>query len=161
MELGSSDVASRTRKARHDAGGHGIADDGDHHRHGLGGLLGRMCPRRAAGDQYVDLEFGQLRAHRRQTVVLTFRPPVLDHEVLAFLVAEGAKSFTESGMSRLLGRVDADEPDAMDLPGWLRRSGERRGERPSQRGQHEAAAVHAGMVRARGRLLMRQSVLGS
>src|SRR5215470_13467696 len=39
-------------------------------------------------------------------------------------------------------------PNPIDLPCWLRLGGQRRGERPSQRGQQEAATIHHSITRS-------------
>ena len=55
-----------------------------------------------------------------------------------------------------------EEADPLYLPRLLRPRGERRGEGTSQRGQQEAAAVHAGMVgQARSGVNVEAASLGS
>ena len=84
--------------------------------------LGSQCPGRAAGDEHIDLEMDQFVAQRRQAVVLPFGPPVLDEKVFPLLVAEGAQSLAQGGMSGALRHVDANEPDPVHLPRLLRPS---------------------------------------
>jgi hypothetical protein len=70
---------------------------------------------------------------------------MLDHDVLAFDVAQLAQPLPEFFVEER--RHVAQEPDPGDLPGlFLGRGAERCGDGRGQRGEQEAAAVHAGML---------------
>src|SRR4029453_16020203 len=66
----------------------------------------------------------------------------LDRDGAAFEVSEIAEGLSHFLGKRISGNVGKENADAMHLRRPLGLSGERRGERSSQRGQQEAAAVH-------------------
>ena len=98
-------------------------------------------------DDKIDVESYQFRNESGKTRGFACSPPVLDAEVLTFNVAAIAQSLAECvGRGSVLGGSHrAEDPDARSLRRLSRRC-ERRGKRTSQRGQQEAAAVHAGTV---------------
>ena len=79
----------------------------------------------------VDLEPDQLGRESGEPLVLSLRPSVLDHDVLALDVAELAQPSPER-LDEMLGRHGRgrghEEADPIDLPRLLRLGGERRGE---------------------------------
>jgi len=68
--------------------------------------------------------------------------PRLDHDVFALDVTKLAESLLKSLKQSRRWRIRRQNTDPVHLPRLLRPSAERRGERTSQRGQQEAAAVH-------------------
>jgi hypothetical protein len=89
------------------------------------------------------------KRRRRGSFGLAFHGPKVEDEVRSLHVAPVAHLGAKRGVEEVRWvALDAgergygDEPDAVDLPHCLRVGDERRGERPDQRGQQEAAAVH-------------------
>src|SRR5262249_36864025 len=115
-------------------------DDGD----GRGRLLGRPDTGARMRHEHGRVEPDQLGGERRKTLVTARRPAIFDRDGLSFLVPKITKPLTEGLEVRRVvfrGR-EAKEPDPVHLRRLLPLGRERRGERPNQRGQQEAAAVH-------------------
>ena len=142
------DVPARAREARDEPGANRIAngnhDDGDR----LGGVLGRRHSLRPPRYDEVHLEPDQLGRQVGQPVDPTLRISIVDDNILALNPPELAQPLPERvEQVRPIGRGrQAKKTYPRHLPRLLRLGGERRGEGTGQRGQQEAAAVHAGTV---------------
>jgi hypothetical protein len=145
------DIAAGSREALHEPFARGI--DADRHSDGDGSGYCLGCPRqlRTAGHDHVRFEANQLGDDVVESLVPTLGRPALQDEILAFYIAEGPQALHQRspawadrlGPSHLRNRLGGgDEADVVNLPRLLCLGGERCGERPSQRGQQEAAAVH-------------------
>ena len=135
-------------EAQNDPGGDRIAhrryNDGDRSRAPFcrknGGCAGRH------DDD--DLELDRLSYQRREAVVVAFGPAVVDHNIPALDVVEIAQAVAQGrdklGLQRCRGIAQVGV--AIHASRLLRPSGARRSKGTGQRGQQEAATVHAGMV---------------
>ena len=99
-----------------------ISDCRDDDRDRWRRLLGRKGAGRRVGHDDINIEPRQFRRQRRQPVILALGPAELDHNILAFDVAEvaqpGAKGSNARGMP---GRGDKTQiPDTGDLRPLLR-----------------------------------------
>jgi len=96
------------------------------------------------GHDDVDIKPNQFRRQGRQLVIPSLGPAELDHNILAFGVAEVAQPLTECRSVRLSRgcrfRREQDT-DARHSPGRLRLSGERRGEEAASKGADEGSPV--------------------
>jgi len=119
-------------------------DDRDRRRR----LLGRQARRRAFGNQDIHLETDQLDPKVGEAIYPAPCIAALDAEVPTLDVLQLAQPLSERAVwvERNATAAVAQEPYPVDLPSLLRVGGERRGEGTGQRGQQEAAAVHAGTV---------------
>jgi len=100
-------------------------------------------------EDHIDAKMNELCRQSGQPVVALLRPPVLDNHILAFNVTGFAKPFAEcldqiGTVKRRTGTQPTYARQRSARP--LRLGGERRGDGTSQRGQQEAASIHAGMV---------------
>ena len=140
------EVAAWSGKADDEAAGHGIRleiESNDRDR--LRRIRGRPDRRRTDRDDHVDLETDRLGRILVEPILVTAGESVLDEYVLARNVAELPEGLPEYPLL-LLGSPGVQLDNAKGFR-RLRLGRDRRGEGPSQRGQEEAAAVHAGMVR--------------
>src|SRR5262249_8916397 len=64
-------------------------------RNGQGGRLCRKCRWRGGSSNHRYLTLNQISCHCRQPIIVTLRPAVLDHNVLAVHVASFLQTFKE------------------------------------------------------------------
>jgi hypothetical protein len=123
------------------------AMDTEYDGNDAGDLLGGQSRDRARSEDNVGLA-RELCCQRGEPLDPALGRSVVDHEIAAFDIPEVTQSVNES-FSRIGGRdrvvpEQVADPNAPDRRLGL--DGERHGDSPSQRGQQEAAAVHAGMM---------------
>jgi len=105
----------------------------------------RVCD----GKDHVDLGSDQFRGKSRQQIDPSIRVPPFVKNVLALYPAKLPHGNVEEVARHFFGRGSlawAQDTDARHLARLLRADSERGAERTGQRGQQEAAAVHAGKV---------------
>ena len=120
-----------------------VADD----RKGHGCLPRASYSVRVRGVDHLNADASELGSQFAEPL-LSVRMPELDDEVLALDVPELPQLADECRHAdwQHFSSGTRQKSHARHLPLMLCCGGERRGEGPSQRGQQEAAAVHAGMV---------------
>jgi hypothetical protein len=98
------------------------------------------------GDHQIDVLAHEGQCGRPRCLLVGL-VPVVEVDVLALLVTQPLEALPQRReRGRIVVEADVEEPDPPHLPHLLRLGVERRGEGTGQRGQQEAAAVHAGMV---------------
>jgi hypothetical protein len=84
-------LAPRTVQAGHEPSFDGIDHRGHDNRNVRRSLLGRSCAGRTMGDE-IDVALHQFSCEPRETVVSAVGPAILNHDVLALLISELAKT---------------------------------------------------------------------
>jgi hypothetical protein len=97
-------------EAQLDGIGAGAEDNGNCRGRRLGREYGRSA---SARDDHAHLPVDQIGRQCRQSVVLTFRPAVFDHDVLAFDIVRFLQTLVERRdlLAQLSGRCGIEEPD--------------------------------------------------
>lgn len=106
-------------------------------------LRGQSAESATAGHNDVHIERYELGRQSGKSLGIALGVPVFDLEVAALDVAEITKLLEKSLQARIARRdFDFQVPDAHDLLGLLRSSGERRGEEGAGRSQEERPSSH-------------------
>jgi hypothetical protein len=138
------DVPAGMAERRNDARSYGIADRGHDQGHRSCRLLDGESGGCPGGHDHRDLQGEQLRNQGREAIILSVRPPILDHDVSALDVPVVAQPLAE--LPDEIGleghRGVSEEPDPVHVPRLLGRGGDRRREEARAHGLQEAAAIH-------------------
>jgi hypothetical protein len=106
-------------------------------------LLGGECVECASDHDDINLERNEFGHVSGEPLELPLVTSVFDHDVAALDVAEITQSLAEGlALAGASGPAGPQVAYSSDLPRLLRLGEERPGERASQRGQQEEAAVH-------------------
>jgi hypothetical protein len=142
------DIPARPREALDNTAPEDIAHRHDDHGRRGGRALCHVRPGGADNDEHVHVRPQQVGDLVAVALRLSLRPAVLDDDVLPLDIAQLPEARPESVevLPVLSRRVDKDDSYSGNLPRPLRPSGQRPSEATGQRGQQEAAAVHAGTV---------------
>jgi hypothetical protein len=142
----AGDVSARPGKAGHhlrrDGVDRGDEHDGDRAR-GPPGCHGRRRPGR---EKHVHLATDELRGGDRE-LIGCLREAVFDDDVLSLDLPEVAQPLSKAVDERLGGRTVAQEAQAPHSPRLLCLGDGSRSQQAAQRGEQEAATLHAGTVR--------------
>ena len=123
----ASDVPTRSREARDEAGADRVLRQHEHDRDNRRRLLCRDGSCGPPRNDDIDLEPDELGRNLAKPLAASLRPAIFNRDATSFDPTEFAQSLHKSGGQWALGRrcSRAQEPDARQLPRLLRARGER------------------------------------
>ena len=115
----AGEIAARSRETYDPSIGHRVTPGAEDDRYDCRRLFRRSrCLVAAAGNDQVDLAVNEFGRHCRQSIVVAFRPAILDRDVLPLNIAALAQSLAERGQDRCIeaGRPAAQIADHRHFP---------------------------------------------